>query len=348
MKSVLILGVGILLSSAAIAQQPDMFGAYFLSGGSRSLDSTTGTVSNLGNTGYPQIQGMAHDGAGTYYGFSGPQKKLISMDPRTGCSVEVSTVSTTVIRALAWHSAGTLWVIEDGGFGNNDRLKTLDIATGITTTVGTSNHEKLEGLAKDSFGTLYGYDADWGLVTIDTATGASTDVNVLMDGISLLASISFAPNGDLFRTGTALYSIDQVTGTTTQIGAGGFLDMKASEFYDYAPNECMLLEANNVAGGMTATFTVTGPADGATVAIVYSLFGGETIVNGFSDYCATFGLGNLSVANLVAQGQVVGGSFVANVNIPPGAVGLVVFFQAAERNTCPGECVSNLVATVVQ
>ncbi len=112
--------------------------------------------------------------------------------------------------------------------------------------------------------------------------------------------------------------------------------------------DCLDLSISNLVGGSTAQFDVTGAADGEHIAVVYSLQIGQTVVSGTGGYCATFGLKGVSAAKLVAQGKTVGGIFSGTRGIPAGAVGQMVHFQAAQRDSCPSECVSNVASETVQ
>lgn len=115
-----------------------------------------------------------------------------------------------------------------------------------------------------------------------------------------------------------------------------------------APSDCLNLTVSNLVGGGKARFNVTCAADGEHVAVVYSLQLGQTLVSGTAGYCATFGLKGVSASKLVTQGTVVNGTFSGTKGIPANASGLTVHFQAAQRDTCPAECVSNVASEVVQ
>jgi len=113
---------------------------------------------------------------------------------------------------------------------------------------------------------------------------------------------------------------------------------------------CLMLDVANLVGGERATFTVSTGTPGERAVTVYGLRRGETIVNGLGGYCATFGIDGVS------QNRVLGGinqTFDGNgeiqfeVPIPSGASGRTVFFQSAERNTCPDECQSEVIEEVV-
>jgi len=116
---------------------------------------------------------------------------------------------------------------------------------------------------------------------------------------------------------------------------------------------CMNLTVSDLFAGQTADFKVTkNTVRGDTVAIVWGLGGNETIIDNFAGYCATFGFDvplDNAAKRIVAQGLVdQNGEFNAQRKIPAGTSGLNVLFQAAKRDTCPDECMSDIIEKVVQ
>ncbi len=114
--------------------------------------------------------------------------------------------------------------------------------------------------------------------------------------------------------------------------------------------DCLNLTVENLLAGERATFVLSGGTPGAKAATVYSLKEGRTAVSDFAGYCATFGIN-------INQSKVIGGlnrRFDTNgeinfkLRIPGGASGLHLFFQSAEHDTCPDDCMSNLVEMVVE
>jgi len=248
---------------------------------------------------------------------------------------------------MAMEQGGPIYAINDEGFGNPDVLYTIDPNTGASSFVGTTNHASIQGLAFGINGRLFAWDGNDGLLTVNTSNGVSTDVNGGVGGTFDIQCLASGPNGRMFAARDALFEIDLTDGSFTMIGSGGYSDVRGIEFTTPA-SDCLTLEVQNLVAGQKATFKVTGAADGEHVAVVYGLQLGSTIVNGAFGYCATFGIKGVSQAKLVVQGNISGGSFVGQKSIPNGAAGLTVHFQAAQRNTCPDECMSNLVTQTVQ
>ncbi len=145
------------------------------------------------------------------------------------------------------------------------------------------------------------------------------------------------------------YSV-AVNSSFSMIGARGKNDNEGAAFvYKLNCSTCLELTVDNLIAGEKATLTITGGTPGAKAITLYSTKLGETSVNNFAGYCATFGI-------KINQDKVIGGinrlfntesEITFKVPIPSGASGMEVYFQSAQQGTCPGECVSNLVEAVV-
>ncbi len=165
---------------------------------------------------------------------------------------------------------------------------------------------------------------------------------------------SFYYGGDLLYTDT----------WTERVSGGGQLALECldmwgnnatSLFWDdfeltqTASCVCLTLEVNRLVAGSTATWDVSEATPGERVAIVYGFEDGETKVEGTAGFCATFGIKGVSQKRLICMKAADGAGIVScNKKIPLSAEGLRVLSQAAERDTCPDECMSNLVDQVVQ
>jgi hypothetical protein len=127
------------------------------------------------------------------------------------------------VRALAYDTAGTLFLINDpSGFGGVDSLYRIDpedIAGGVATgtLVGETGFTGIQSLALGPMGTLFGWDVNQGLVTVDTSTGAVTDVNLSLGGTLDIQGMTFL-DGTLYGARDSLFTIDPVTGAFTEIG----------------------------------------------------------------------------------------------------------------------------------
>jgi hypothetical protein len=114
-----------------------------------------------------------------------------------------------------------------------------------------------------------------------------------------------------------------------------------------APEACLELAVENLVAGQTATWTVSNAFPTETVAVVYGFAGGSTNGSAFG-YCYEFDIQGVNQNRLIGQGVADGGG-VATVmkNLPGNSSGISVKFQAAEKNTCPDTCMSNLLEEVI-
>ncbi len=113
-------------------------------------------------------------------------------------------------------------------------------------------------------------------------------------------------------------------------------------------SDCLTMTVDTLVAGQSAAWTVSGATPGEQVAIVYGLSAGSSSVSGYAGYCATFGIKSVNANKLICKKNADGaGQVVCKKPIPGGMSGVRVLSQAAERNTCPDECVSNLDDQVV-
>ncbi len=112
---------------------------------------------------------------------------------------------------------------------------------------------------------------------------------------------------------------------------------------------CLEMSVSNFVAGEKAEWDVSGATAGEQVAIVYGFAPGSTVVNGFAGYCATFGIKGVNQNKVICTKAADGaGNVMCTKSIPAGAKGLEVLMQAAERNTCPDECMSSVLTETVQ
>lgn len=128
-------------------------------------------------------------------------------------------------------------------YDNNltEDLVSVDVATGLTTTVGTSAFG--DGWSGASFNPadgqiyalhLHGWTDPYTLYSIDPVTGVFTEIGDLPDGVSAGAlAIDADGNGYLIDWDERLYSIDLTDATTTLIGS---FTMSGGDVYAFAIN----------------------------------------------------------------------------------------------------------------
>lgn len=105
------------------------------------------------------------------------------------------------------------------------KLYRIDLATGVATEVGLTGFSKIEGLAINASGELFGVNPSTAqLVKCSGLTGACTAVGALTGLIQLQtnAGLAFAANGSLYLAMNAvIYRVDPATGGTAALGPTG-------------------------------------------------------------------------------------------------------------------------------
>lgn len=107
--------------------------------------------------------------------------------------------------------------------------------------------------------------------------------------------------------------------------------------------DCLSMTVSALAGGQQGTWDISDATPGATGVVVYGFAPGQTTVNGTAGYCATFGIQGVNQNKVVGFWRADGnGDAQVKKMIPRAATGRRVLTQAAEKGTCPDECVSNV------
>jgi hypothetical protein len=200
------------------------------------IDESTGTGASVGPSNINFLNSLARDKNNVFWSAGMPngdlRNHLISIDPVTGAGSVGPLLNfgayDTYISALAISPSNVLY-----GMATNDYLFTIDTQTGMGTFVGQVDHYQIgiQAMAFAPDGTLYGWGVmNYGLITINPATGAFTDVNPSV-GASDIQGMTFGPDGTLYGVRDSLYRIDKTTGITTRISSGGgFADVRGIAF----------------------------------------------------------------------------------------------------------------------
>jgi hypothetical protein len=113
-----------------------------------TINTDSGAVSLVGNTGLRGIQALEFSPAGILYGWdvgSGYLTSghgLVTIDPATGVSTPVSsTLGTIDIQTLAFGKNNKLYGAGQGNFYS------IDVGTGAATLIGTGTYKDLRGIA---------------------------------------------------------------------------------------------------------------------------------------------------------------------------------------------------------
>lgn len=249
--------LGLVLNGSALAalSAVDFQGQFW------SINTSTGTPTGAGTTGFGRLNSLAMNNSGVLYTATdnsnvvvGPDR-LLSIDPATGMGTSVAILNFGAVdpdvRSMAFRpSDGALFVINAGGSGGTliNSLFRVDPGTGAGTFIAALGSVGLQGLDFAADGTLYAWSNPLGLVTLNANTGALADVNPGVVG-NVMQSIVFDTDGRLYGAATSgFYSIDRNTGVQTLIGSVGGLDIRGIEAMAPIPEPAsMLLMAAGVA-----------------------------------------------------------------------------------------------------
>lgn len=219
------------------------------------------------------------------------------------------------------------------------------------------------GLSPGSTSFTFETNKDYPLVTLVSMIAPSPDWFVGVSGLDLCQGGQWVDqlvvSLDAYDAGTdsgATYTspnsntnpkepIFEITGYPTfGVPLGTFTFTKISE-------ECLGLCVANLVAGQNASITVTGGTPFETVAVLWSTSLGSYQANS-GGWCVDFGLqipASNPASRLAATGQFdANGEFTATVAVPGSAGGTALKLQAAEMNTCPESCMSNIVEQTVQ
>lgn len=240
------------------------------------IDLATGNAISLGSSGASRFNAMAKAADGTMYAMA--DADLYTIDASTGAATYVATTSLSSVRGLAFDASGTLYAAENFPSTSiaEDILYTVDVNTGATSLIGATGVFGIQGMCF-SGGTLYAWEigngsgTGMGLVTIDTATAVTTDVNPAVNGTGSEGQCLFADaSGQIYCASSSLYKVDSTTGATSLVGGGGFSVRGAEIIGASGPS----LSVSNLAAGSTATVSVSAAGPNAVIFAAYSLNGG--------------------------------------------------------------------------
>ena len=197
------------------------------SGGEMFLIAADGRSSYIGNNrfGGNSIAKNSAEAFFTVVDLPNDASFLIEIDLKTGLGNPVTQFGSLNVRGLAFSTEDELFAISEANLPIYELFK-LDLETGQQTLVGNAGFSPIQGLDFALDGTLYGWDIENGLVTIDSNTGEVTDVNAAINADVDIQGIAFTDGDRLFGGRDALYEIDVETGETTFIGKGDYSDLR--------------------------------------------------------------------------------------------------------------------------
>jgi len=196
------------------------------------IDTSSGAGVLVGNSGFV-LNSLAANKSGVVYSVADAAGvPLIRINPNTGAGTFVANLNPgTQIFDLSFAPNNTLFAITYVQPGTGPQsLVTINVNTGAVTVIAPIAHP-IFGIAFAPNGTLYGWDGQQGLVTINTSTAALTAVNPTPSPPAVdIQGLSFDSAGKLYGGRNALFKIDVTNGAVTQVGSGGYPDLRGFAF----------------------------------------------------------------------------------------------------------------------
>lgn len=193
------------------------------------LDPLSAQVRNPRDTGIAHLNGLTRSPDGDYYGHDALIDTLFRISELTGTATAIGWIGLDVTEGdLDFDpTTGILYGLQTFG---DDKLFTIDVATGLGSVVGTVlTNGDASAMAFDAQGTLYVLDTrNELLLTVDPATALAGKVVSLSRSLGATAGMDFDPETGLLYVadggpgGTnALYTLDPFAGVLSEIGNTG-------------------------------------------------------------------------------------------------------------------------------
>ncbi len=129
------------------------------------------------------------------------------------------------------------------------------------------------------------------------------------------------------------------------------LALDVGAIFDNGEFPCLALSVDQLVAGSLTNFLLEAGTPGQRAVTVYGTADGTTLVNGFADYCASFGIRGVNPDTVLGGFNRIfdaNGEITFALPIPNGISGLRILFQSAQHGTCPDNCMSNVLDLVVQ
>ena len=146
--------------------------------------------------------------------------------------------------------------VVDTGFGQNDSLFRLNVASGSAELVGVIPYSLIQSLTSDSNNIIYAWDPSDGLLRIDPRNAATSVVNPTIGGGGInLQSLAFSPSGVLFGVTdrgdiSQLVSIDVQTGIPTLVASSRLLNrLETVRGIEFVGDQLVGIAWSNTAAG---------------------------------------------------------------------------------------------------
>lgn len=197
-----------ILAAVPIAASADMLAVDF-NGGIFRVDGS-GRYQRIPNAPVTLTNSLAVSDTGRIYTVTGNQ--IYQIDPDTGefGAFPIALSSSQDLRGLTW-MLGELWGIDD--HSPSDRLIRINPSSGAVTVVGSTGNSAIQALAAVG-SSLYAWSITSGLMTVNSGTGAATDVNVGLGGPNI-QGMEVDNDGRLIASDRNLLYKVNLDGTTT-------------------------------------------------------------------------------------------------------------------------------------
>jgi len=208
------------------------------------ISETTGAVQLLGVTTVPGLTSLARSERYGLLSYSHQiaQPWLVWVNPITAQAGVQTYPALNDVRAMASDSNGVFYALDAIGGGAENRLYWIDLTLPPgdpnvnhhigTLSIGGSTGTYVTGMTDGPNGLLYAWSVVYGLITIDSQTAATTDVNAVMDGGSAIQTLAWTPSGELYGAYNQLYLVDPLTGAKTPIGSPFPYSVTGIEYWD--------------------------------------------------------------------------------------------------------------------
>ena len=154
---------------------------------------------------------------------SGHNKEIYTLDHCQGRESLVGATGVDRMGGIAFGPGGRLFGLDNA----EDRLVSIDIATGLATTIGPLGFDMgNDGMAYDcAKDVLWGLDEDHGLFRIDPGSGLAWDFEKVWIQFAVVG-LEYDAGRQLLlaANGPSLYEIDPETGASTRVGDFGLVD----------------------------------------------------------------------------------------------------------------------------
>ena len=219
------------------------------------------------------------------------------------------------------------------------------------------------GTSPGSVSMTFNVTSDFPAVTLVSMVAPSPDWFVGVDGLELFQNgmwqdqivVDLAAYDSGTDSGTMYTSANSDTNPADpifEITGYPFFGVSLGTFtFTKISSEDLALCVDPLVSGQSSTFRIAHGTPQENVVIMWSRSLGSTVASSGS-WCVDFGI-DVSLGNPFAQSLALGpfdgsGEFQVTRQVPPSALGLSIYLQAAEQNACPDPRMSNIVMQVIQ